>query len=68
MDNGLASLTSPLRVTTLIGNKTGGILNNALPFTGFVIRNNAGHNPVGPITAPDFPNEWCRSADQRHGL
>jgi hypothetical protein len=37
------------------GNKTGGILNNASPFTGFVIRNNAGFNPLGAITAPAFP-------------
>ena len=39
----------------VIGNKTAGILNNATPFSGFVIRSNAGHNPVGPITAPVFP-------------
>jgi hypothetical protein len=37
------------------GNKMDGLLNNASPFTGFVIRNNAGHNPVGAIPAPDFP-------------
>ncbi len=39
----------------LIGNQLGGILNNATSFSGFVIRNNAGHNPVGAITAPNFP-------------
>jgi hypothetical protein len=38
------------------GNKIGGILNNAAtPLTGFVIRNNAGFNPLGAITAPAFP-------------
>jgi hypothetical protein len=37
------------------GNQLGGVLNNASPFTGFVIRNNPGHNPVGAITAPVFP-------------
>jgi hypothetical protein len=37
------------------GNKVGGLLNNASPFTGFVIRNNFGYNPVGTIAAPDFP-------------
>jgi hypothetical protein len=51
--SGFADIT--IEGNNVIGNKTGGILNNALPFTGFVIRNNAGHNPVGPITAPDFP-------------
>ncbi len=39
----------------LAGNLHGGILNNASPFAGFVIRNNLGHNPVGVITAPAFP-------------
>jgi hypothetical protein len=39
----------------LMGNKTGGILNDATPFSGFVIRNNAGFNPVGAIPAPAFP-------------
>jgi hypothetical protein len=38
------------------GNKIGGILNNAsAPLSGFVIRNNTGHNPIGGITAPAFP-------------
>jgi len=37
------------------GNLHGGILNNASSFTGFVIRNNLGHNPAGVITAPAFP-------------
>jgi len=37
------------------GNKMGGILNNASSFTGFVIRNNAGFNPLGAIPAPAFP-------------
>jgi hypothetical protein len=37
------------------GNLHGGVLNNASSFTGFVIRNNFGHNPVGAITAPAFP-------------
>jgi Pectate lyase superfamily protein len=39
----------------LAGNLHGGILNNASSFTGFVIRNNLGHNPAGVITAPAFP-------------
>jgi Pectate lyase superfamily protein len=39
----------------LTGNLHGGIQNNASPFTGFVIRNNPGQNPVGAITAPAFP-------------
>jgi hypothetical protein len=39
----------------VVGNKLAGIFNNASPFTGFVIRNNAGHNPMGVITPPDFP-------------
>jgi hypothetical protein len=37
------------------GNLMGGLLNNASPISGFVIRNNFGHNPVGAISAPDFP-------------
>jgi hypothetical protein len=37
------------------GNLHGGIHNNATSFTGFVIRNNIGQNPVGAITAPAFP-------------
>jgi hypothetical protein len=38
------------------GNKVAGILNSAsAPFSGFVIRNNAGYNPIGGITAPAFP-------------
>jgi hypothetical protein len=37
------------------GNKTGGILNNSASFTGFVIRNNAGFNPLGAIPSPTFP-------------
>lgn len=39
----------------LIGNQMGGIQNYATPYSGFVFRNNAGHNPVGPILAPAFP-------------
>jgi hypothetical protein len=37
------------------GNQIGGLLNNASPIPGLVIRNNFGHNPVGAISAPDFP-------------
>jgi hypothetical protein len=37
------------------GNRNGPFLNNATPFTGFVIRNNVGLNPVGAISAPGFP-------------
>ncbi len=51
--SGFADVT--IEGNDVLGNKTAGILNNASPFTGFVIRNNAGHNPVGPITAPTFP-------------
>jgi Pectate lyase superfamily protein len=39
----------------LIGNAVGGFLNNATAYSGFVIRNNPGVNPVGPIAAPNFP-------------
>ena len=37
------------------GNLFGGIINYATDFSGFVYRGNAGFNPVGPITAPNFP-------------
>ena len=50
---GFANIT--IENNDVTGNKMGGLLNNASPFTGFVIRNNAGHNPVGAISAPDFP-------------
>jgi hypothetical protein len=45
----------------LTGNLHGGIQNNASPFTGFVIRNNPGQNPVGAITAPAFPSSGAGS-------
>ncbi len=38
----------------LTGNKVGPFLNNAIAFNGFVIRNNAGLDPIA-ITAPAFP-------------
>jgi hypothetical protein len=38
------------------GNAIGGILNNDLSLNGLVIRNNYGHNPVGVIKAPAFPD------------
>ena len=39
----------------LTGNLNGGLLNDAGPITGLVIRNNPGQNPAGVITAPAFP-------------
>jgi hypothetical protein len=38
------------------GNKDAGIVNNASPYSGFVIRDNFGYNPLGVITAPSFPS------------
>lgn len=40
----------------VIGNLTGGILNNAGNIPNLTIRNNAGYNPVGVVPAPAFPN------------
>jgi hypothetical protein len=40
----------------LRGNKLGPLRNNAAPFSGFVIRNNAGVESAGPIEAPGFPS------------
>jgi hypothetical protein len=51
--SGFANVT--IEGNNVLGNKTAGILNNASPFTGFAIRNNAGYNPIGAITPPDFP-------------
>ena len=39
----------------LKGNRLGALLNNAAPFTGFAIRNNAGVTSAGAIKAPSFP-------------
>ena len=37
------------------GNAIAGVQNLATSYSGFVIRNNLGFNPVGPLAAPDFP-------------
>ncbi len=39
----------------LVGNKLGALLNGAISFTGFVIRNNSGLKSLGAIKAPAFP-------------
>ena len=50
---GFANVT--VEENNVTGNKNGPFLNKATPFTGFVIRNNGGLNPVGAISAPGFP-------------
>jgi hypothetical protein len=51
--SGFANVT--IEGNDVAGNKDTGILNNASPYSGFIIRNNLGFNPVGQVTAPDFP-------------